>query len=79
MKIFCQMFFMLIFVGSSLSAHSAVSPKDPAFLDQFSETQKIAISRFLRQELGKPITENEEVQRANGSDLKQLYVDYLEK
>lgn len=78
MKIFYQIFFMVILGGASLSAHSSASPKDPAFLDQFSEAQKSVISRFLSQELGKPITENQE-QVADESTLKKLYGEYIKK
>lgn len=79
MKIFYTVFLFLTLVvwGGPLSAITSMSPQDPAFLDNFNEQQKIAIHRFLNQELGKSTIENEKDVLVDAEALKQTYREYL--
>ena len=77
MKHFYYLMFIFIIGRVTIFADTSVSPQSPAYLESFSEQQKIAIHRFLSQELGQPLVEN--VDSVNQDELKQFYQDYLEK
>lgn len=79
-KKFCL--FLLFVVGGSfgLSAQLSVSPRDPAFLDQFNDSQKKAIHHFLGQESGKPkLTEKLDDKSPDNVELKKLYTEHLSR
>jgi hypothetical protein len=81
MKIFYTVILALATGSSLLSASPAASPRDPAFLDNFSDQQKEVIHRYLtlNQRAVDELATSSDASDAplNDEDLKNAYVDYI--
>jgi hypothetical protein len=82
MKTLYSVILALFTGGSILSATPAASPRDPGFLDNFSDQQKIAIHRYLtldQKTVDELVTPLEPVSAAtlDAEGLKKAYSDYL--